>query len=71
MNWRVTGEQVRGLLREQLAELPDGGVGLLGDEHLRLAALRVDHEQRWGVRDHPALDRRLDRVGLSHPFQLR
>ena len=67
MHRRVTGQQARGLRGEQLAELGDGGVGLLGHVEPAQPAARVDHEQRRGVGDLAALDRRLDRRSASRP----
>jgi len=67
----MAGQQARGLLREQLPELADRGVGHLRDVRLGLTTLRVDHEQRRGVSDLSLLDRRLDRVLLPHSLELR
>ena len=67
---RMIGQQPRGLVGQQLPELPDGGVGLLGHVQLGQATVAVDHEQRRGVVDLPLFDRHLDLVGLPHLFEL-
>jgi hypothetical protein len=61
-------QQPRGLLGEQLPELRDGGVGLLGQVQPREATSGVDHEQRGGVVDLSLFDRHLDLVGLPVDF---
>ena len=70
MHRGATGQQGGGALRQQLAELGDGGVRHLRHIEPRQPAARVDHEQRRGVRDLAALDRRLDPVVLPDLLEL-
>ncbi len=67
---RVPGQQARHLSRQDLPELPDRRVALLGHVQPPQPALAVDHVQRGRVRDLPALDRRLDAVDVPHMPQL-
>ena len=71
MHRGATGQQRGGALGQQLAELGDGGVRHLRHVEPRQPAARVDHEQRRGVRDLAALDRRLDPVVLPDLLELR